>query len=150
MKNTDPNRLHATCISIDGAGILIRGSSGAGKSDLALRLISEGALLVADDQVNLHTKNGNLIACAPDSLDGLLEVRGIGIIRMSSQASTSIRLVIDLNDYKKIERIPEVKITELEGINLPKIDLWAFEISAVTKVQIALDLALSRINRIHE
>ena len=144
MRETKSILIHGTCIAQDGAGILIRGKSGAGKSDLALRMINEGARLVADDQVILIVRNFNLIGLPPVSLNGLLEIRGIGIINMPAQASAPIRLVVDLAEHKKIERFPVTKIAHLSGVNVPKVDLWAFEMSAVAKVKIALDVALSR------
>lgn len=144
MKNNTRKQVHASCVSQDGAGILIRGLSGTGKSDLALRLIKDGAQLVADDQVFLQVQNGRIFACAPEPLYGLLEVRGIGIIRMLPQVSAPIRLVVDLTQNDEIERLPTTKTTNLRGVIFPKINLWAFETSAVAKVRIALDLALSR------
>jgi serine kinase of HPr protein (carbohydrate metabolism regulator) len=57
--------VHATCVAIDGRGILIRGRSGAGKSDLALRLIDRGARLVSDDYTILAASGGRLRAAAP-------------------------------------------------------------------------------------
>ena len=135
MTETKTIQLHATCISHGNAGVLIRGSSGAGKSDLALRLIESGAKLVADDQVTLHVSEGGVVALSPACLPGLLEVRGVGILRMPSQDSRR----------NKVTRLPSKLQTRLAGIYIPKIDLWAFETSAVTKVRLALDLALSRI-----
>ena len=145
MTETKTIQLHATCISHGNAGVLIRGSSGAGKSDLALRLIESGAKLVADDQVTLHVSDGGVVALSPACLPGLLEVRGVGILRMPSQDSSPIRLVVDLTRRNKVTRLPSKLQTRLAGIYIPKIDLWAFETSAVTKVRLALDLALSRI-----
>ena len=145
MNYNHQKQVHATCISQDGSGILIRGLSGTGKSDLALRLISDGAQLVADDQVTIDNVNGSIIAWAPPSLKGLLEVRGIGIIRMPSLHSVPIRLLVDLNQHENIQRIPNNKVTKLAGVNISKIDLWAFETSAVAKVKIALDLVCTHI-----
>ena len=84
--------LHATCIAVDGAtgplGVLLRGSSGAGKSDLAFRMIDQGARLVADDQCRLQRRNGAagayLVARAPATIDGLLEVRGLGVVEVQT------------------------------------------------------------------
>ena len=76
--------LHASAVALGGRAVLLRGASGAGKSDLTLRLIDEGAQLVADDQVELTADaNGRmLIAAAPEAIAGMLEVRGIGILRL--------------------------------------------------------------------
>ena len=74
---------YATCVKLKNKGILIFGDSGSGKSDLALRLIyRHKATLVADDRVNLRSEKGKLIASAPKILKNLLEVRGLGIIKM--------------------------------------------------------------------
>ena len=140
-----PTQVHGTCISQDGAGILIRGASGAGKSDLALRLISHGAYLVADDQVILYPHKKQIIARAPKNLFGLMEVRGIGVLHLPSNASTPLHLLVDLVEHENIERIPESTFVKLLGINIKRIDLWAFEASAPAKVNLALDLALNRI-----
>ena len=75
------NMLHATLVQLEQKGILLLGKSGAGKSDLALRLIeNKGAVLVADDVVVLQTENGHLYGQAAENLRGMLEVRGIGIV----------------------------------------------------------------------
>src|SRR5690606_32729552 len=70
--------IHATCVALGDTGILLRGRSGSGKSDLALRLIDGGALLVADDRVALSLEGGRVIARPPAALAGYLEVRGVG------------------------------------------------------------------------
>src|SRR5205823_6262581 len=75
-------RVHATAIAIDGYGVLLRGQSGAGKSDLALRLIDAGASLVTDDQSVLSRRGDAIIVRAPGRISGLMEVRGIGIMRI--------------------------------------------------------------------
>ena len=95
--------VHAACVEWLGAGVLIRGKSGAGKSDLALRLIDAGAALVADDQVLLE----NGIASAPARLQGLLEVRGLGIVRLPFVEKTAVVLTIDLCSADEIERLPD-------------------------------------------
>src|SRR5690606_18170052 len=72
--------IHATCVVIGEIGVILRGPSGSGKSDLALRLVDTGGLLVADDQVFLSVENGALVARAPPTISGKLEVRGLGIV----------------------------------------------------------------------
>ena len=76
--------VHGTCIEIDGLGVLLRAPSGGGKSDLALRLIDDGAHLVADDQVQLTARAGRLVATAPLRISGRMEVRGLGIVEVPS------------------------------------------------------------------
>src|ERR1700753_229338 len=97
--------IHATCVVYRRIGILLSGKSGSGKSDLALRLIAQGAKLVADDRTDLAVKNGALIATAPKTIAGLLEIRGVGIVETPHAAGARIALVVDLSG--KVERLPE-------------------------------------------
>ena len=128
---------HATCIAIEGEAVLLRGPSGSGKSDLALRLIDAGATLVADDQVQLRRGDGRLIASPPAALAGLLEVRGIGILRLHHLAEAPVRLVADLVAGDDVERMPEVEAVEIAGVELPRIHLAPFEASAAAKLRLA-------------
>src|SRR5436190_12103023 len=88
--------VHASCVAIGPHGVLLLGKSGAGKSDLALRLIDAGARLVADDRTILFIARGALHARAPDSIKGLLEIRGLGIVTMPSRPFAKIALVVRL------------------------------------------------------
>lgn len=88
--------VHASCVALGAQGVLLLGPSAAGKSDLALRLIDSGATLVADDRTLLFAKNGTLHAKAPASIKGLLEIRGLGIVKMPVRASVRIALVVRL------------------------------------------------------
>jgi len=135
---------HATCISIDGKGILLRGPSGCGKSDLALRLIDQGAHLVADDRVALSTENGALYASPPEILTGLMEVRGLGLVEMDYKAKSPVRLIVDLVEQEKIERMPSPASEEINGIEISYVQLYAFEASAPAKARMALDIALGK------
>ena len=99
--------VHASCVAVGGRGVLLRGPPGAGKSDLALRLIEAGAILVADDQVALTSSGGTLFAEPPARIAGLLEVRGIGIVSMDYVPQCPVDLVIDLAEPQAIERMPE-------------------------------------------
>ena len=95
--------IHASCAAIGRAGILILGESGSGKSDLLLRLMDEGARLVADDRTELYVTNGRLTARAPKSIAGLMEVRGLGIVAQPFAKSTALALAVQLG---KSERLP--------------------------------------------
>lgn len=130
--------VHASCVAIDGDAVLLRGPSGIGKSDLALRLIDGGAVLVADDQVALSVETGRLIACAPAALAGLLEVRGIGIVPFDALDAAPVVLVIDLAPPEAVERMPEADYCELEGCSLRRMTLSALEPSAPAKVRVGL------------
>ena len=133
--------LHACCISLEGRGVLLLGESGSGKSDLALRLIRRGALLVADDYVNLKVKDGQLIATAPDTIRGLLEVRGIGVVQMTAELQAPVMLAVQLTkEATSVVRLPQPQQIALLGRKIPVISLYAFEAAAVEKVTIALDI----------
>jgi len=131
-------RIHATCVAIGGAAVLLRGPSGAGKSDLALRLVAEGARLVADDQVLLAAENGRLVARAPAPIAGQIEVRGLGIVPVATEAEAPVALVADLVAPSEIERMPEPEAETILGIALPRIALTPFEASAPAKLRLAL------------
>jgi len=137
--------VHATCVALRRGrtwrGVLLRGPSGAGKSDLALRLIDEGARLVADDQTHVVAKGRALLASAPPTLAGLMEVRGIGIVKLAPSqllASARLALLVDLVPASKIERLPEPAHETLEGVELPLLALSPFEASACAKLRLAL------------
>ncbi len=128
---------HATCIAIEGQAVLLRGASGSGKSDLALRLIDAGARLVADDQVRLRCRNGRLVASPPAALAGLLEVRGLAIVHLPYLDEAPVALVVDLVESGDVERLPEAEAVELAGVVLPLVRLAPFEASAPAKLRLA-------------
>ena len=115
--------IHASCVAIDGAGVLIRGPSGSGKSDLALRLIDTGAILVCDDYCEVSAVAGRLMAHAPEAISGQLEVRGFGIVRLAHVSSAPINLVVDLGEEKVIERMPEQSEAMIEGVSVAHLAL---------------------------
>lgn len=117
-------------------GVLLLGPSGAGKSDLALRLIDSGAVLVADDQVVLERIEDVLEAGPPAALAGLLEVRGLGLVRLEYRMRVTVGLVVDLDTALKTERLPEFREELLLGLPIPSIALRAFEASAPAKVRL--------------
>jgi serine kinase of HPr protein (carbohydrate metabolism regulator) len=133
--------LHATCVSLNSGGILLRGPSGVGKSDLALQLIDQGARLVADDYVALSTADDRLVGATPHTIRGLLEVRGVGVMEVPSTTSVLIRLVVDLVTDGDVPRLPDPGWTELEGVTVPRITLAARETSAAAKIRLALNAA---------
>jgi serine kinase of HPr protein (carbohydrate metabolism regulator) len=129
--------VHGTTVEIAGAGILLRGAPGSGKSDLALRLIDAGARLVADDRTLLRRDGDRLIAAAPESIAGRLEVRGVGILTMPSVTQAVLRLVVDLVAPDAVERLPEPRSVRLLGVDLPLLSLAPFEASAAAKLRLA-------------
>lgn len=131
-------QIHATCVAIDGCGVLIRGPSGSGKSDLALRLIDQGAQLVADDRVDLNMIDGKLHASAPARLRGLIEARGVGIMRIEALAKARLYLVVDLVAQSDVERLPETTTMDLIGNPIRTIQLNAFDVSAPAKIRLVV------------
>lgn len=137
---------HATCVALRLRGrtwraALLRGPSGAGKSDLALRLIEAGGRLVADDQTRITRSGRTLLATAPTALAGLIEVRGIGIVKLARGqllSRSSLSLLVDLVPIDRIERLPEPANEDLLGVRLPVLALAPFETSAIAKLRLAL------------
>ena len=130
--------LHGTVVAVGSRGILLRGAPGAGKSDLALRLIAQGAVLVADDQVRLERLGSRLLAAPPDSIAGLIELRGVGIRRLPFEAPVPLALVVDLVIPEQVERLPDPTTTEIDGVALPLLALAPFHASAAIKAILAL------------
>lgn len=136
--------MHGTCVALGGRAAVIRGKPGAGKSDLALRFISafrhDGAALVADDQIRICRKQGNLCVSAPEKIAGLIEVRGVGIISLPPQPQAELALIVELTAAGEIERIPSDPwpSEEILGVCVPVLKLFPFEASAAAKLNVAL------------
>jgi len=131
-------RVHGTSVTIGENGVLLRGPSGSGKSDLALRLIDQGARLVADDQTELRREGDALSMCAPHTIAGLLEVRGLGIVKVPAVARARLRLVVDLVPEVALERLPAPRSCALAGVRVPVLALAPFAASAPAKLRLAL------------
>ena len=129
-----------TCIAFGEEAVLFRGPSGSGKSDLALRCIEKGADLISDDQTILCRKNKKIIASAPRTIAGKLEVRGIGIIDFPYREDASLVLVLDLINEGASERLPKIDFVDYFDIKIPNLRILSFESSAVEKVSLALRL----------
>jgi serine kinase of HPr protein (carbohydrate metabolism regulator) len=129
--------VHATCVAIGGRGVLLLGHSGSGKSDLALRLIDRGALLVSDDYTIVAESGGRLVGRAPPTIAGKIEVRGVGLVEMSCARDVPICLAIDLDRVP--DRLPEEGETlTVAGRAIPLIGLTGLEASAPIKAEQAL------------
>lgn len=108
---------HASCVAVDGRGLLILGPAGTGKSSLALQLMALGARLVADDRTVVQLEDGALVASCPASIVGLIEARGLGILRADPLPSTKLVLAVDLAQ-PETERIPPNRTLTLLGTPL--------------------------------
>ena len=113
------------------------GASGAGKSDLALRLISAGWRLVADDYVHLFASGGQVFARAPRTIAGRIEVRGVGILPACALDLARVVLAVELT-ADPVERLPEPGFRTLCGVALPRLRLDPREASAGEKVAAAI------------
>ncbi len=133
-------RVHGSCASRGGEAVLIVGPPGSGKSDLVVRLLARGFSLVADDQVDVLDG----FASPPDALAGLLEVRGLGIVRLQADYPVRLRLVVALGEPS--ERLPHPARDPRFG--LPLLHLDATGASAPERVALALDCALGRVTQV--
>lgn len=130
--------VYGTAVAIDGEAILLRGPSGAGKSDLALRLIDRGACLVADDQALLQRLEERVVVRAPEQIAGMIEVRGVGLVRVDWLAEARLALIADLLPLGQIERMPEPRVETVLDVAVPLIALAPFEPSAPAKLRLVL------------
>jgi serine kinase of HPr protein (carbohydrate metabolism regulator) len=133
--------IHASCVALGGKGVLLLGASGAGKSDLALRLIDGGARLVADDRCEIFVRAGKLCARAPDSIAGLIEMRGQGVIALPHAKSVIVAMAVRLGASPA--RLPEPAFySPPPGIKLvrpvPLIMVKAAAASAPARIRAAL------------
>ena len=130
--------VHASTVALDGRAVLITGPSGSGKSDLALRLLDRGFTLVSDDQTIVRREGDRLVASAPPNIAGKLEIRGVGIVEMETEADVPVALVVQLTS--EIERLPDDRRERpVLGVPLPLVSVDAMTASAASKVALALD-----------
>jgi HPr kinase/phosphorylase len=138
---------HATSVVFCGHGLLLRGKSGSGKSDLALRIMDAGGSLISDDYTQLSVRDGKLFGAPPESIQGLIEVRGVGLLEVPHLASAQLDAVIECESLDEIERLPPLIHTTLEGVKLPLLMLYPFESSAVAKLRAFLQSHLTSVKR---
>lgn len=131
MLQASKTTVHASCVLVGRGAVLIRGASGSGKSRLALALIDAlrgKARLVADDRVHLFAANGRLLAMAPDTTKGQLEIRGLGIRAVDYEPLAVVILVVDLG-APDAARMPEEesRSIEISGVKLSRLPAAAGE-----------------------
>ena len=130
--------VHASTVALDSRAVLISGPSGSGKSDLTLRLLDRGFVLVSDDQTIVRREDDRLIASAPPTIAGKLEIRGIGIVEMDHVDGIPVALLVELTS--DIRRLPEDdRERPILGVSLPLVGIDAMAASAPSKVALALD-----------
>ena len=130
--------IHASTVANNNRAVLITGPSGSGKSDLALRLLERGFTLVSDDQTIVKKDGNRLLASAPASIAGKLEVRGIGIVEMDHLGDVPVSLIVELTS--DIVRLPDDSGERpILGVKLPLVTIDAMTASAPSKVALALD-----------
>ena len=105
--------LHATCVAVEGRGVLVTGPSGSGKSSLALALMAHGARLVADDRVTLSLRDGALWASCPPAIRGMIEARGLGLLAADALDGAAVRVVVDLGQTEGMRLPPLREVTYL-------------------------------------
>lgn len=136
-------RVNGTAVVLDGKAVLLIGPPGAGKSDLALRLVEAGALLIADDLVELTRDGARVMAgfpvAAPAELRGMIEARGLGIVAVpAAEHPAELALVIQATPASALERLPETTYYQCLDAEIPIRGLALLEASAPTKVRLAL------------
>jgi serine kinase of HPr protein (carbohydrate metabolism regulator) len=136
MSGAESETIHASCIALSERAILLTGPSGSGKSDLALRLLDRGAILVSDDYTILTADRGVLVASAPATIAGRIEVRGVGLVEIGHESGFPVSLVVDL--AAPPERMPSGASRTIAGIAVPVVAIAPFEASAPIKVELAL------------
>jgi serine kinase of HPr protein (carbohydrate metabolism regulator) len=130
--------LHASSVALDGRAVLISGPSGSGKSDLTLRLLDRGFTLVSDDRTIVRQDGSKLVASAPVTIKGKLEIRGVGIVDMDTVSDIPVALVVELTS--DIQRLPDdARERLILGTGVPLISVDAMTASAPSKVALALD-----------
>ena len=138
MMRLSSETLHASTVALAGRAVLICGPSGSGKSDLALRLLDRGFALVSDDQTIVRKDGDRVLASAPPTIHGKLEIRGIGIVEMETVSDVPLALVVEL--ASDIQRLPDDSRERLVlDVNIPLISVDAMTASAPSKVALALD-----------
>jgi serine kinase of HPr protein (carbohydrate metabolism regulator) len=131
----DDDMVHASTVAIAGRAVMIMGASGSGKSDLALRLIDRGAMLVSDDYTRVRAVDGRVVGAPPATIAGRIEVRGLGVLDMPYATQATVALAVRLGEE---DRMPEEAWTDIAGVRLPVVSIDPRPASAPIKVELAL------------
>lgn len=137
------NNLHGTAVILGDRGLFIQGRSGTGKTELALELLERTrfngkfARLVSDDQVFTSSAGGKLLMTSPETIAGVIEVRGLGLCSIAAQGKAVIDLVVTLVDPKQAERMPESSFATLHSVRLPELKLAAHNVHDAASVVLA-------------
>jgi len=127
--------IHGTSFEFAGIGILVMGDSGAGKSDLALQMMDRGAALIADDYTEISAVDDQLHMRAPKTTEGLMEIRGIGLVKIENRVATSrLGLLVRLIERTEINRFPEHDYKTFMGQNIAYLQLSIAETSCAAKL----------------
>ena len=113
--SSEPTLWRGSCVTLEDRAVLIQGASGSGKSELALHLMALGATLVADDGVLLSREGQSVIVRSPESISGLIEARGIGLLRAKPDPSAALFLVVDLDETED-QRLPPLRQISVLGL----------------------------------
>ncbi|MGC4024955.1 MAG: HPr kinase/phosphatase C-terminal domain-containing protein [Mesorhizobium sp.] len=148
------NNLHGTAVILGDRGVFIQGKSGSGKTELALELLArvrsygQFVRLVADDQLLVSSAGGKLLMTAPQTITGLVEVRGLGLRSIASQGKAVIDLVVTLLGPKQAERMPEPSLFTIQSISLPELKLAAHNVHDAASVVLA-QLGIGLFDAVH-
>jgi len=118
MSPAAPHMIHATSVAVGGQAVMMVGASGRGKSALALELMARGAVLVADDRVILTKQDTEIHVTCPEPLRGLIEARGVGILRAAHAETAILALTVDM-DQTETSRMPDARTTPFLGVHVP-------------------------------
>jgi HPr kinase/phosphorylase len=129
--------VHGTAIALEDKGVLLIGPSGSGKSDLALRLIDSGATLISDDQIICERRNDEIFLFPHKKINGLIEVRGVGIIKVPYIENVKLKMIVQLINEQP-ERIPVKEEKNFLNLKIKFIKIIGKEASSTAKVKIKL------------
>ncbi len=130
--------IHGSSVVLEDNGVMITGESGSGKSDLALRLIDNGATLISDDVTICKKKTDEIYLFCPVQTKGLLEVREVGIVTVPFVEKVKLKMVVKLTD-EHLERLPDQKFLKILGIKIPLLRIDGKSTSAVAKIKVKLN-----------